>query len=102
MHKEKVLDFCPLCEKETEVELTIKDTEIEVRGEKIIVKDVEYFKCFLCNELFRVTLDNGRDVIEEAFEEYVRRHPKVPKWWEIEDREERLRVCRNLGFGKPK
>ena len=94
------MDFYPMCEREVEVDVIVKNEEVNVRGEKITVKNVKWYKCPLCGEMFKRILEDGRDPLEDAFEEYVRRHPEVPKWWKIEDREERLRVTRELGFGK--
>jgi putative zinc finger/helix-turn-helix YgiT family protein len=67
-----MIEFCPNCEKEVEVEI-IRETEpINVRGEEIEV-GVEYYKCAKCNEEFE-DLNSGHDSLDEAYRIYRERH----------------------------
>jgi len=64
-------DICPVCERETDVELVRTKEVIKVQGEPIEI-DVEYLKCSSCGEKFE---DPGsdQDPLEKAYKEYRRR-----------------------------
>lgn len=93
-------DFCPLCETVGNLEVTVKDFDFNFHGEKITVKNVEVYRCPRCEEdIYHRRNGEEIDTLEEVYEEYVRRRPEVPKWWEIEDKEERERVMKKHKLG---
>jgi putative zinc finger/helix-turn-helix YgiT family protein len=67
--------ICPVCEKETELELVNRVEDINIRGEKIPVR-AEYFKCLECETEFEDP-QSAYDPLEVAYHEYRVRHGMV-------------------------
>lgn len=69
-----MMNFCPSCEQEVNLEF-IQSTEIvEVRGEKIPVT-LEYYKCPKCKD--EIETSDSPDELAEAYKEYRNRHKMV-------------------------
>jgi YgiT-type zinc finger domain-containing protein len=69
--KESMKDFCPFCEKETELSHIQAVEEIQIKGESIPV-EVDYFRCTECGEEFD-NPDPTYDSLALAYQEYRNR-----------------------------
>lgn len=96
-----MIGICPICEKETELEVINKIENITVRGDTIPVR-VEYFKCLECASEFSDPKSN-HDPLEIAYREYRDKHNMIQPE-EIKRFRERfgltqLELSRLLGIG---
>lgn len=66
-----MVDICPNCEKESNIEIVRRVEVITVRGEDIEV-ETQYYLCTECGVEFEST--QSPDALEEAYREYRRRH----------------------------
>ncbi len=93
--------LCPVCEKETMVDLVRKDETIKVRGELIPVH-TSLFRCLSCREEF-MDPKSSFDPLDEAYREYRRRHgmlqPEAIKEFRITHGLTQSELSRLLGWG---
>jgi len=64
-------NICPICEKETKIEIIKEESFIRVREDNVPTL-VEFSKCDECGETFENT--RGHDALDLAYREYRRRH----------------------------
>lgn len=70
-------DYCPSCGEERVVDEFTGEREMEIRGEKYIVKD-HCFICRTCGEEFS-NLADPIDPLEDLYNKYRARHGCVPR-----------------------
>lgn len=93
--------LCPVCEKETAVDLVRKEETIKVRGELIPVH-TPLFKCSACKEEF-MDPKSSFDPLDAAYREYRRRHgmlqPEAIKEFRIAHGLTQSELSQLLGWG---